>query len=201
VSRLLAVVFALLLGACSTVPQTPARSPAELEILWQQHRQAVARFADWSLAGRIAVTTEDDGWSGELHWSQTADSFQIKFIGPFGQGAFLMKGNLQGVELHLSDGQVFNAPDAESLLLTHVGWSLPLSDFRFWVAGMTEPQSEIDKSLNNSGQLAELRQEQWRISYPEYFAVGDVMMPRKVYFRNHDLSVRLVIDSWSLITT
>lgn len=202
-SRLLISVFALFLGGCatvpsSTVPPSPTRSSDELEQLWQQHRQEVTRFTDWSLAGRIVVNTEDDGWSGKLHWSQSLDRFQIHFIAPFGQGAFQMDGSGQGVELRLSDGQVFSAPDAESLLLTHVGWHLPLSQFRYWVTGLPESHSVREKKLNNEGQLAEMYQDQWRVRYPEYFVVGDVMMPRKVYFKNHDLSVRLVIDKWIL---
>lgn len=197
-SRLLLSAFTLFLGACTTLPPAPDRSAEERELLWQRHRQNVARFTDWSVTGRIVVNTRDDGWSGELHWSQSADAFQIRFSAPFGQGAFQMDGNNNAVELRLSDGQVFRAPDAESLLLTHIGWHLPLSEFRYWVTGLPGLQSANRKALNNNGQLEEVRQDQWRINYPEYFTVGDVMMPRKVYFKNHDLSVRLVIDKWML---
>lgn len=197
-TRLLISVLALLLGACTSVPPLPERPAEELEQLWLQHRQKIGRLTDWSLIGRIVVKTEDDGWNGELHWSQSPDEFQIQFNAPFGQGAFQMEGNNQTVELRLSDGQIFIAPDAESLLLTHIGWHLPLGEFRYWVSGLPGLQSVTSKTLNNDGQLAEMQQDQWRISYPEYFAVGEVMMPRKVYFKNHDLSVRLVIDKWML---
>ena len=205
-SRLLIFMLALLLGACTTVPSStvpplPERSAEELEQLWLQHRQKIGQLIGWSLVGRIVVKTDDEGWNGELRWSQSADEFQIEFNAPFGQGAFQMDGNSQVVELRLSDGQVFSAPDAESLLLTHIGWHLPLGEFRYWVSGLPGVQSVTSKTLNNDGQLAELKQDQWRISYPDYAAVGDVMMPRKVYFKNHDLSVRLVIDEWILSHT
>lgn len=197
-NRLLTFLLALTLGACATVPPQPERSAEELQQLWLAHQSAVGKVTEWKLVGRIVVNTEDDGWSGELQWSQSPNEFQIQFSAPFGQGAFQMEGGVNGVEMRLSDGQVFHAPDAESLLLSHVGWRLPLSEFRHWVTGVPERQNDIQKTFNNSGQLAELSQEPWKINYPEYFAVDDIQMPRKVYFNNHALSVRLVIDRWEL---
>ncbi len=150
------------------------------------------------------VNTEDDGWNGELRWSQSADEYRIQFNAPFGQGAFKLIGGLQGVEMRLSDEEVYYAQDAESLLLEHIGWHLPLGGFRYWVTGIPDSadrQGDKGITLNPGGQLAELKQNQWNITYPEYFMVGDVMMPRKVYLKNHDLRVRLVIDQWQLEST
>jgi outer membrane lipoprotein LolB len=200
VSRLFTLTLALFLGACTTVPPLPQRPAEELEPLWLQHRQDIGQLTGWSLQGRIVVNTEDDGWNGELRWTQSPRNYQIHFSAPFGQGAFKMEGDVYGVVMRLSDGQVFQAPDAESLLLDHIGWRLPLSEFRHWVTGVPETLNNDHKTLNNNGQLASLQQDQWQITYPEYFAVGDIMMPRKVYFKNHALSVRLVIDRWVLRT-
>ena len=194
-------MLALSLGACTTaptLPPLPERPAEELEPLWQQHQKEIGKLTGWSLEGRIVVNTNDDGWNGELRWSQSPRDYQIHFTAPFGQGAFKLEGDSDGVEMRLSDGQVYRAPDAESLLMDHVGWYLPLEEFRFWVTGVPDTPDNGRKILNNSGQLAGFSQDQWQVSYPEYFAVGDVMMPRKVYFKNHALSVRLVIDRWVL---
>jgi outer membrane biogenesis lipoprotein LolB len=48
------------------------------------------------------------------------------------------------------------------------------------------------------GRLAKLQQGQWLVTYPEYVTIEGVMMPRKVFLENHELSVRLVIDRWVL---
>lgn len=197
-SRLFASILALSLGACATAPSIPQRPAEELEPLWHRHQQVIGQLTDWSLEGRIVVNTDNDGWNGELRWNQSPGDFEIQFDAPFGQGAFKMTGDAGGVIMRLSDGQVFQAPDAESLLMDHVGWRLPLSEFRYWVTGVPDMPNSGRETLNNNGQLAEFHQDQWKITYPEYFAVGDVMMPRKVYFKNHALSVRLVIDRWVL---
>jgi outer membrane lipoprotein LolB len=199
VSRLLTVFMVLGLTACTTLPPTPQRTPEELSQLWQQHREMVAQWHVWSLDGRIAVKTEDDGWSGELQWGQSPTNFQIHFSAPFGQGAFQLAGNDHGVEMRFSDGKVFQAPDAESLLQQHLGWQLPLEAFRYWVTGMPAPGTDAKLNFNPDGQLAELQQEQWHISYPAYMTVENVMMPRKIYLKNHTLGVRLVIDHWARV--
>ena len=197
-NRILPLSLVLILSACASTPPIPERTPEEQEQAWQQHRQAVASIGVWSLTGRIAVNTEDEGWNGELYWNQTSGAYRIQFSAPFGQGAFQLDGGSQGVEMRFSDGQVFQAEDAETLLLQHLGWRLPLSGFRYWVTGLPEPQSASDRKLDGAGRLASLTQQQWKVSYPDYFLVGDIMMPRKVLLHNHDLSVRLVVDRWDL---
>lgn len=190
----------LALAACATVPPTPQRTPEELSQLWQQHRQEVGQWGAWSLVGRIAVKTENDGWSGDLEWTQSSTDFQIHFSAPFGQGAFQLLGNSSGVEMRVSDGKDFQAPDAETLLQQHLGWQLPLNAFRYWVTGIPAPGVDAKLKFNADGQLAKLQQEQWHVSYPSYVAVENVMMPRKIFLDNHALGVRLVVDHWARVS-
>jgi len=197
VTRLLTVFLALGLVACTTVPPAPQRTPEELSQLWQHHRKVVLQWHAWSLEGRIAVNTENDGWSGELQWSQSPTGFQIHFSAPFGQGAFQLVSNSLGVEMRTSDGKHFQASDAESLLQQHLGWQLPLDAFRYWVTGLPAPGTDAQLKFNADGQLAELDQEQWHVSYPAYMNVGTLMMPRKIFLKNPMLGVRLVIDHWT----
>jgi outer membrane biogenesis lipoprotein LolB len=53
-------------------------------------------------------------------------------------------------------------------------------------------------SYRPDGRLDKLQQGRWLVTYPEYVSIGGVMMPRKVFLENHELSVRLVIDRWVL---
>lgn len=196
-NRLALPLVALILGACSTVPPITQLEPEELANRWIEHQQRVKNIGDWTLAGRIAVKTEDDGWNGDLNWLQQQSDYLIQFSAPFGQGAFQLNRRNSDVEMRFSDGQLFRAPDAETLLFQQLGWHLPLSELRYWVTGVPQPQSDARLSHNQYGQLAELNQGQWKVSYPDYFAVDKVMMPRKIVVKNHQLSVRLVIDKWS----
>lgn len=204
--RSLIFLLALVLGACATTPPpvellsediSEQPSPEQVKS-WQHHRQLIDQVSDWKLTGRIVVNTEDDAWNGELHWSQSADGYGIQFSAPFGQGAFQIESSAKGVELRFSDGKIFQAADAESLLLEQLGWHLPLSGFQYWVTGLPKPKLASVLNYRQDGRLASLRQGKWQVSFPDYVAVGDRMMPRKVYLENHELSVRLVVDRWEL---
>ena len=110
-TRSLILSFALFLGACATTPSPiklfPDPPSPEQARAWQLHRQVVNQISNWTLTGRIVVNTEDDGWNGDLHWSQRIDGYGIQFSAPFGQGAFQLDGNATGVEMRFSDGKTF----------------------------------------------------------------------------------------------
>jgi len=202
VTRSLISLVVLFLSACATTPLpikllSEPPSPAQKKS-WQQHFQRVNQTSNWTLEGRIVVKTEDDGWNGELNWSQRINDYGIQFSAPFGQGAFQLDGSATGVELRFSDGNTFQAADAETLLVEQLGWHLPLNGFRYWVTGIPKPELTSVLKYRPDGRLAALQQGQWLVTYPEYVDIGEVMMPRKVFLENHELSVRLVIDRWVL---
>ncbi len=127
----------VLLSGCATTPQLP---PAELDRLWQQHRQTLEQKNDWALTARIAGSTEDDGWSGKLSWQQQAGgNYQIHFQAPFGQGALQLLGGPEQVQMRTSDQQTIVADDAETLLFQQLGWRVPLKGLRYWVRGLPMP--------------------------------------------------------------
>ena len=165
---------------------------------WQQHRQQIDQITNWTLAGRIVVNTNDDGWNGDLHWSQRKDGYGIQFSAPFGQGAFQLASSETGVEMQFSNGKTYQAVDAESLLLEQTGWNFPLHGFQYWAVGLPIPGSESKLEFDHNGRLARMRQKGWLINYREYTDTESAMMPRKVFLENEELSVRLVIDRWNL---
>ena len=195
----------LLLTACATTTETSSEIQKQS---WQQHRQSVAQYTDWSLTARIVINTEDEGWNGQLHWRQSPESYQIQFNAPFGQGAIQLNGGRQGVEMRVADGQVFTDVDAESLLYRRLGWRFPVKSLRYWVVGLPVPDRMLDAkwrqgtqpvmAFNELGRLASLEQAHWRVRYPEYRQVGEIALPQKVYLENTELSVRLVVDRWDL---
>ena len=185
---------------CATTPQLPH---AELDRLWQQHRQSLEHKNDWVLIARIAGSTEDDGWNGKLSWQQIGGNYQIHFQAPFGQGAIQLQGGPHQVEMRTSDNQMVVADDAESLLFQQLGWRLPLKGLRYWVRGLPMPSRESTQSapmlaFDEIGRLANLRQSQWKVNYEAYERVGDLVLPKKVYLENHTVTLRLVIDRWQI---
>ena len=188
--------IALALLGCAAKP--PISSEAQL-LAWQQHRQQVSRLGSWSFSGRVSIKTDTDAWSGQLRWEQGDDHYQIHFAAPFGQGAFQLLGTSTGVEMRLSDGQVFQARDAETLLNEQLGWHFPLQGLRHWVMGVPAPNNQPSIVLDEAGRLARfVLPNHWQVSYPDYQTWGGIDLPRKVFVENTELNVRLVIDRWEL---
>lgn len=144
------------------------------------------------------MNTQDKGWSGKLHWHQQAEGFQIQFNAPLGQGAFRLEGNAGGAEMRTSEGEIFQASDAETLIVQQLGWRFPLSGLRYWVMGVPEPGSRPVLVFDQAGHLVSMQQTHWKIRYPDYVQVNELSLPKKVYLDNTDLKVRLVIDRWEL---
>lgn len=191
----------ILFTGCASLPPLAPEAPSErIAQIWQQHLESVRAQTDWTLTARIAAHNVDDGWSGKLYWQQGVDTYRVSFNAPFGQGGLQLNGGPQQVEMRTSDGQSRMAADAESLLLQQFGWRLPLNSLRYWVRGIPVPKSDTVPLLafNEAGQLNRMQQSRWQIEYPAYRKVGELMLPRKVYLENKDLSVRLVIDRWEL---
>ncbi len=195
---LLAVAVSLFTG-CATLPSPSPEAPSERAAqLWQQHVRSVRAQIDWALDARIVAHSEDDSWSGKLYWQQGKDHYQVSFNAPFGQGGLQLDGEPGQVQMRTSDGHVLEAANAESLLYQQLGWQLPLRKLRYWIRGVPAPTSHNMPVLafDETGRLTHLRQSDWRIDYPAYRQVGELMLPRKVYLENTELSVRLVIDRW-----
>ncbi|MCF6338935.1 MAG: lipoprotein insertase outer membrane protein LolB [Gammaproteobacteria bacterium] len=194
---LLGTVF-LFSGCAALSPFAPEPPSERIAQLWQQHVQSVNAQTDWTLSARIAAHSEDDGWNGKLHWRQEKNTYQVSFNAPFGQGGLQLDGGPQYVEMRTSDGQTMVAEDVESLLYQHLGWRLPLHSLRYWVRGVPVPMSDKAPLLafDEEGRLARLQQSRWQIEYLAYRQVDRLMLPRKVYLENGELSVRLVIDRW-----
>ena len=191
------VLLSFALSGCATTPQIPS---AELDRLWQQHRQSLEQKNDWALTARIAGSTEDDGWSGKLSWQQAGGNYQIHFQAPFGQGTMQLLGDPNQVQMRTSDEQMVVAEDVESLLFQQLGWRLPLKGLRYWVRGLPMPVAAAQlapvMAFDEAGRLASLQQSQWRVNYEAYDRVGELVLPKKVYLENHTVSLRLVIDRW-----
>ena len=71
----------------------------------QLRRQSMAPVRQWSMSGRMSLTTKDDAWTGKLQWQQLPLRYAIYFNAPTGQGAVRIQGDDEQVVLETADGQ------------------------------------------------------------------------------------------------
>ena len=195
---LLAVLIpAVALGACTVTP--PSRPLTDAA--WKAREQALSKLDNWTLTGRIGVTTESEGWHGTLLWSQQERDYAIDIVGPLGQGRVVVQGNDDGVRVRTADGE-YTATDPEQLLAETTGLRIPLRGLFYWVRGLPKPDVASVLSGDNQGHLARLEQEGWVIDYPSYVpvAMGTTVLdlPDRINARQNGLQVKLVIREWNL---
>lgn len=202
----LLIGLTLAVGACSTLPVPPApAADGTAETLWQQRQQALAAMQSWSLNGRIAVLTAQQGWHAGVRWMEQGGEYQIHLDAPLGQGAAEISGNRTGVVLRTSDG-AFSAESAEDLLEQRLGWRLPVSGLRYWVRGLPDTRAPVENhTLDAAGRLTRLQQSGWDIAFKRYAPAspptGPLELPDKIFLTSTSagtaLEIRLVIERWS----
>lgn len=192
-----AVLLALLLGGCSTLPEAlPGDDP---QALWEQRQDRLRELHHWTAAGRLALRTEDEAWNLFVHWKQRGDRYQIRFRGPIGLGLMELSGGPEGVVLRTSDNKTFRATSPEQLLVERVGWSVPVGGLRDWIIGrIPRDTGGHAYKIDTAGRLERLRQSGWNIRYLAYRQIGRMQLPKTVSLQNQRVSARIIVSQWIL---
>ncbi len=163
------------MAGCATAPPVP-----DADTPWELRREALQALDAWRVQGRIAVRTDDDGWSGKLIWEQASDALDVRFRGPLGVGGFRLKGNGQSLDLTTSEGDTVRLMDPAAELEASLGWPVPVDSMRYWMLGVPDPAAPASEILDTTGRLAALEQFGWRVDFESYRQFGDDWMPRKL---------------------
>lgn len=188
-------LYALLLSACSTLPDLESENE-----VWSDREAELSGVKHWFVTGRVAIRNGVESWHVNLLWLQQADEYQIRLFGPFGAGQVQLKGDLSGVELLTADNEMHYANDVDQLLYDATGVTMPLAELRYWMLGLPAPNGKDVKHLNSQGRLKMLQQSDWKVRYKRYTKVNGLILPKKIFARQGELDVRVVIDKWELGT-
>jgi outer membrane lipoprotein LolB len=177
-------VFVIALSGCTLTPritEVPARNAADL--------------SEWQASGRIAVAGANTGGSGSFTWAQHGAQAKVQMRGPVGIGSLRLTLSDQSMSIETSDGQKFEAEDAQSELAARLGAQVPAQNLRYWLAGVAAPG---DHQWTNAADSATLVQQNWRIDYQRYGITSGVRLPTKLVAVSGPAKVRIVIDRWKL---
>jgi outer membrane lipoprotein LolB len=176
---LLISVMALLLTACATtIP--PLTS--------QGFKQNM-----WSLQGRIAIKTAQQGETASVYWQQRGTQYYLRVFGPLGIGAVQLHGVPGDVSLTTNHGQTFQANTPEILIKQTLGWQLPVSNLVYWIRGEKAPHIPSQQQFDQQHHLLSLQQQGWSIVYISYNNDG---LPRLLSCTRDQLTIRIVVDRW-----
>ena len=156
------VLLAALVAACAQVEIRPPEGALE-----------------FSLAGRLAVRSGKDAFTGNIAWRHAQSGDEILLSTPTGQGVAQILRQGDAVVLKTSEGKEYRAVDSESLTVRVLGFRLPIEGLAETVQGRPSPV------LEGRG---------WKIEYQEYDAQK---RPTRLRLTNAGAEVRLAIHQWN----
>ena len=177
----LLVLLSLLLSACATTPTVVQRP--------------VAVDAPFVINGRIAIIQPERRDSAGLRWTHDAASDEVLLLAPLGQVVARITSGKQGVTLE-AEGKTHVAQDAETLTQDLLGWQLPLSGLRYWIAALPAPGGEFLREQDAAGRISVLYQQGWTIRYTRYAGEGRDALPLRLSLQRAGMEVRVLIDEW-----
>lgn len=191
----LAIALALLAGACATLPRV---DPGEAERQQSRHEEQLALFQDWQLSGKISVQSEEDNFSGRLHWRKSRESYELLIVAPMGRGSWRLEGSSDGARLTDEKQQVWYGQDAQTLLSQRLGWTVPVDGLTYWIRAMRAPDEDADVEFDAWGRMGRLREEGWTVTYQSWQESDGLQLPRKMTATSDPYRLKLVINEWAL---
>lgn len=187
------MALSLLAAGCAPAPVRP--QIAADEGTQQAREAALARTPDWGFRGRVAVSAGSNGGSAGIHWRQHGADFDIELTAPITAQSWHLRAQAGRVTLEGLQGGTREGVDAEALLLEATGWRMPVASMAAWARGARAAGLPAELSVDAQGRPALLQQAGWNIEYRAWLG-GEPPLPQKVFAKQGDASVRLVVDAW-----
>lgn len=185
-ARLLTLLALAILTACASNPTTDVshRAPTQADLL------------NWSLTGKIGITTASDRINANLDWQQTLDQYRVQLSGPLGQGRVTIDGDPSQITI-TNKGETLTGSSAQSLLQQQLGWSVPVEHFSYWAKGVISPLVGVTSmEYDDAGALSQIIQAGWTIDFSRYEIIDGWRLPSKLNAKTGQLSLVLVIKDW-----
>lgn len=195
---LLPLLLVALLPACSSMQPAASVSDAARVRLYDDRFDQLAVLSSWSIEGRLAVSNDKDGGSGNFKWKKGSATNRMDFHGALGRGAWKLHSDELGAELELADGELHRADSVDQLVRFQVGWEIPVDQLSWWVLGLAAPGAFDQRAIDEQGNLSELLQDGWVIEYGKYREFDGFSLPVRLTARQDDWKVKLAIRDWKL---
>ncbi len=151
--------------------------------------------ADFSIRGKIGVVDGGESWSARFAWRQFGERLEIDLWGPLGQGQTSLHGTLDRLQVTDADGDVRASGSPEALMLSELGWSLPLSLLLDWLQGRPSVKAPVaDATSDPKGSLAGFRQLGWQVRLERARTAPAHSPPRRITAEKPGYRVRVAVS-------
>lgn len=175
------LLVGLLLAGCAALP------PEDLG-----EGLAADDVDQFSLQGKVAWRHPEERGNANLTWTQVQDHYRLLLSGPLGQGAVTVDGAPGIVRVSSARGEQY-ADSADALLEDALGFSVPVSEARWWVLGLAAPGGPRTQPGAEG-----ITQNGWRVGWSNWRQVDAYAVPRRIELSRDDLQLTFVITAWDL---
>lgn len=198
----------LLLSACQTptkVVGDQARdrwlsNAAPFKLAYKKHQS----LAQWQYSAKVGIVTPAESQQANMVWAYTNDGSNIvRLFGPLGLGAIKIEFDEQGVVLSDRKGELHRGDNAQHLLESIVGWSIPIDALQYWLFSLPLPNQPYQYRVNENRQVSALKQLGWTINYSgyrNYFNEGPFLARKVVAIKQvtpeQMVTVTLITKNW-----
>jgi len=194
---LVSLAVAWSLASCTTLPPRQIDAAERLELHGLKSDRLKAQN-NWSLSGKLAISNDEDGGSGNLSWRKRPEYTRMDFHGALGRGAWRLEADGKAAKLELADGSTYQQPTVDQLVQQQLGWTIPVESLSWWVRGMAAPGKPQDMLFDEQGNLVRLDQDGWAVEFGTYRSFGGFDMPVRLTAKQADWKVKLVVRRWEL---
>ena len=193
---LLAGIGLLALAGCRTtqVP-APVIGPGA-GAPWAEQRDALAKVTHYTLGGRVAVAANGQGFSGALRYQQRERRADLAIDGPLGMGGVRVNVDGEAVTISDSRGESFDGPAARAELEQRLGFTLPLTELRWWLLGLPAPGEAALEQDPVTGEIRAFRQIGWRVSIEKRAPALGFALPQRLTVTRDGARMKLLIETW-----
>jgi outer membrane lipoprotein LolB len=200
--RQLGWLAVIALSGCATL--TSDRDNAGGPVDWAARNASLSAIEQWEFTGRLAVKdlVNGGGTQANVRWQQDAQNSRIRLSGPFGAAAHEIFWEPDRLSVVDKDGEQAiayqGAQAAEQFLTEQLGWSFPAESTRYWLRALRDPSAAGEEVFDQNGNLTELHQHGWQISYERYLMSDGISLPSRLVMQNASARLRIVINKWHL---
>lgn len=188
------VLVVVALASCRTVPPRAVVGPGA-DAPWPEQRAALQSFDRYSLAGRVAVAANGQGFSANLRYAQLANRTELFLDGPLGIGGLRVELEGEDFEIATSRGEQLDGPAARAELERRLGFALPLQELRWWLVGIPAP-GEAVVNASDAGEIRDFSQAGWHVSINSREAGLGFSLPKRLTAERDGARLKLLVERW-----
>lgn len=196
------LVSVLFLSGCAHM--NDRRSSIHFEVQSPSVRCAkLARLKAWRMNGSFSLAQQGEQLLiANYTWHQlNPRDYRIEISSALGLYSASIYHQHGSVTLWKNGVLIIRGKTAKNLMQKTLGWSIPISNLRYWVKGIPAPIKTAGyyrARYDQYGHLTQLKQQGWVICYTAYVkeAGHDIDLPQIIMLGRPGLKVRMTLRDW-----